>query len=180
MKTAPVRGACCRFLVINSAREVRLPVTVLGVTAHPTGSWVAQQARKLLMELDERANLVKFLIRDRDAKFTAAFDNVPSRMRLVPNRPMQRVLARHRAEWPTIAATYGVDVWFCDPHSPWQRGQVENLNRQWRFWFPRGMNLLNVEPTHVDHVASIVNGQRDRRLGYESPTALYAAASSVR
>jgi len=150
------------------------------VTAHPTGSWVAQQARKLLMELDERANLVKFLIRDRDAKFTAAFDNVPSRMRLVPNRPMQRVLARHRAEWPTIAATYGVDVWFCDPHSPWQRGQVENLNRQWRFWFPRGMNLLNVEPTHVDHVASIVNGQRDRRLGYESPTALYAAASSVR
>jgi len=32
--------------------------------------------------------------------------------------------------WETIAATYSIDICFCDPHSPWQRGQVENLNRQ--------------------------------------------------
>jgi IS30 family transposase len=79
--------------------------------------------------------------------------------------------------WETIASTYGIDVWFCDPHSPWQRGQVENLNRQWRFWFPRGTDLSGVEPAHADHVASIVNGQRRRSLGYQSPTALYAAAT---
>jgi IS30 family transposase len=79
--------------------------------------------------------------------------------------------------WQTIADTYDVDVWFCDPHSPWQRGQVENLNRQWRYWFPRGMDLGRVEQTHVDHVASIVNGQRRRSLGYQSPTELYAAAT---
>jgi putative transposase len=77
----------CDFLTVETVGLTRLYVLFVielerrrvhlaGITAHPTGMWVTQAARNLLMDLDEYAARFRFLVRDRDAKFTAAFDTV--------------------------------------------------------------------------------------------------------
>ena len=74
-------------------------------------------------------------------------------------------MARHKA----FSLATNVQVYFCDPRSPWQRGSNENTNGLLRQYFPRGTNFSNISQAQLNAVAQRLNQRPRKTLDFETP-----------
>ena len=83
---------------------------------------------------------------------------------------------KEMAEHAQFSIDTGVDVYFCDPRSPWQRGTVENTNGLLRQYFPRGGDYSTLDEADLDIVAYELNNRPRKTLDYQTPGEVFNQA----
>src|SRR5512135_73991 len=135
---------------------------------------IGKGGRSQIATLVERTTRFVMLIRipyDRTAERMAYL--LAAKMSTLPECLRNSVTwdqGKERAAHTTFTVRTGIPVYFCDPHSPWQRGSNENTNGLLRQYFPKGTDLSVYSQPELDRVAAELNGRPRETLNWRKPT----------
>ena len=142
------------------------------VPGHWEGDLICGPNHSFIATLVERHSRYVMLAKLSDRKTETVVNALIKQSRKLPDELYKSLtwdrgheLAAHKR----FTLETNIDVYFCDPQSPWQRGTNENTNRLLRQYFPKGTNLSNHSQAELDAVARQLNERPRKTLDYETP-----------
>lgn len=152
------------------------------VPGHWEGDLLAGGGNTHIATLVERTSRFTLLIKVASKEPASVVPALIRQMRRLPTHVTRSLtwdrgteLAHHKRF--TIAT--GMQVYFCDPSSPWQRGSNENTNGLLRQYFRTGANLANVTQRDLDRVAAQLNGRPRKTLDFRTPAEVFGEAVAL-
>jgi IS30 family transposase len=106
--------------------------------------------------------------------FTRRLKTVPESLRKTMTYDQGSEMALHQS----LSKRLRMDIYFCDPHSPWQRGSNENANGLIREYLPKGMDLSDVSHQQLTAIEHSLNHRPRKILGYQSPYEVFSKLTS--
>jgi IS30 family transposase len=132
--------------------------------------------------LVERSTRLVVLAKMQDATAASALLGFTAKLNAIA-APMRRSLTydqgKEMAQHAKLSEATGVRVYFCDPHSPWQRGTCENTNGLLRQYLPRGADLSVYTQEDLDAIADSMNTRPRKTLDWRTPLQAFALALSL-
>jgi transposase, IS30 family len=166
-----------------SIRERPAEAADRAIPGHWEGDLLAGGKNSYIATLVERHSRFLMLIKVPSKETEAVVAALSQRVRKLP-ATLRRSLTWDRglemAKHKAFTVATDVQVYFCDPQSPWQRGTNENTNLLLRQYFPRGTNLAPITQAHLDQVELRLNQRPRKTLGFQTPASkLQASVAST-
>ena len=155
-----------------SIRERPAEVEDRAVPGHWEGDLLMGGASSQIATLVERHSRYVMLVKVESKDTVTVTKALAQKIRRLPAE-LRRSLTWDRgsemAAHKDFTLATDVQVYFCDPHSPWQRGSNENTNGLLRQYFPKGMDVSDVTQKELDRVAGLLNERPRETLNWRSP-----------
>jgi IS30 family transposase len=171
-KTFTLKGRPRGLVDMVSIRERPPEVEDRAVPGHWEGDLIAGSHNSYIATLVERHSRYVMLVRVENRETATVVNALTQHVQKLPTGLMASLTwdqGKEMAAHKRFTIDTDVQVYFCDPRSPWQRGSNENTNGLLRQYFPKGTDLSGFTQAHLDAVAKRLNTRPRKTLGYKPP-----------